>query len=289
MKPPLRCVLFVPGNRPERFSKAMASGADAVAIDLEDAVALASKGAARAAAMAALCGPRAGSARLGLRINPLVTETGRADLAELAISEFAPDFLMLPKFERADELQVVREMLGARACALIPLVETARGLLDLDRALAASPPVSAVMLGGYDLAVDLGARFAFEPLLYARQHLRMVTAAYGIDVIDVPYVDIADLAGLAAETTRVIGLGYTGKAAIHPAQVAPIQDAFLPDAAQFAAAERVLAAAQCAGGEAVQVDGRLIDLPVVLAARRLVALAQFGLRPDANVANDHPA
>lgn len=280
---PLRCVLFVPGNRPERFAKALLTGADAVAIDLEDAVAVSSKSAARSAAIRALAAPRPGQTRLGLRINPLGEGLGRDDLAELAASGMRPDFVMLPKFESAADLARARQALGPEV-ALIPLVESARGLLDLDGALKSAPPVAAVMLGGYDLAVDLGARFAFEPLLYARAHLRAVSAAHGVAAIDVPFIDIADGAGLAAETARVIALGFDAKAAIHPSQVAPIQDAFLPDAAQVAAAERVLAAAEAAGNAAVQLDGRLIDRPVVEAARRVMALARLGVRRESAAA-----
>lgn len=271
----VRCLLFVPGNRPDRFEKAAASGVDRVCIDLEDAVALASKAEARHTAIEALADQPDRHA-YGLRINAPDTDLGRADLEALAASQARPRFLMLPKFETRKQIDVVAQTLGERCPPLIVLVETVRGLLDLDFELETSAPLVAVMFGGYDYSVDAGCEFAWEPLLYARSHLITVARAHGLDSIDVPFIDIRDQRQLIDETRASRALGFTAKAAIHPAQVAPIQDQFVPSDSEIARAKAVIAAAEASGGEAVQVDGRLVDAPVIAAARRILALLASG-------------
>lgn len=267
---PMRCLLFVPGNRPERFEKAAASGVDRVCIDLEDAVAVSSKQQAREMAIDALA-DQPGGHPFGLRINPPGTELGQADLEALATSRAQPRFLIVPKFETRKQTDLIREILGRDCPDLIVLIESARGLLDLDFELDDSGPVRAVMFGGYDYSVDAGCEFSWEPLLYARSHLITVARAHELDSIDVPFIDIKDEAGLVGETRAGRALGFTAKAAIHPAQVSPIQDQFVPTESEIARAKAVIAAAEASGGEAVQVDGRLVDAPVIAAARRILA------------------
>ncbi len=270
---PCRCILFVPGNRPERFDKALSSGADRICIDLEDAVAPGSKVEARGHALDAL--ERLDLSRVGIRINPPETDDGRADLAALGQSVNRPDFLMLPKFEAQAHAETTADAIGAGCPDLIVLVESARGLLELDLELDVDAPVRAVMFGGYDYSVDTGAAFAWESLLYARSHLVTVARAHALEVIDVPFVDIRDQQGLAEETRKVRDLGFHAKTAIHPNQVDVIQQAFQPSKAMIENARRVIEAANSSGGEAVQLDGRLIDAPVIEQARRTLALARL--------------
>lgn len=271
----MRCLLFVPGNRPERFAKAIASGADSVCIDLEDAVAVTSKSEARDAALEALAALPTGHA-VGLRINPPDSEFGQADLTGLAASQARPRFLMVPKFESHTQTRRVMDVLGKSCPELILLIETARGLLDLDVELDDEAPISGLMFGGFDYSVDVGCAFAWEPLLYARSRLITVARARGLAPIDVPFIDIVDAEGLAQETLACRALGFSAKAAIHPAQVRPIQSAFLPTDQEIERARAVLCAAEASGGEAVQVDGRLVDAPVIHAARRILTLASLG-------------
>uniref|UniRef100_UPI0022EB5299 HpcH/HpaI aldolase/citrate lyase family protein n=1 Tax=Falsiroseomonas oryzae TaxID=2766473 RepID=UPI0022EB5299 len=159
-----RSILFVPGHRPDRFAKALAVGADAVVIDLEDAVPPGEKAAARQAVLARPAAP-AGVA-FGVRINPVPTPEGIADLAALLAAEAAPDFLMLPKTEAAEELRIVHRAFArhARPPQLLALVESAEGLARAG-AIAAEPGCVALAFGGVDLAADLGCAFAWEPLL----------------------------------------------------------------------------------------------------------------------------
>ncbi|MDP3861033.1 MAG: aldolase/citrate lyase family protein, partial [Phaeovulum sp.] len=132
----------------------------------------------------------------------------------------------------------------------------------------------ALGFGGADLAADLGAAFEWEPLFAARGALVIAAAAVGIGLFDVPHLDLADAAALRAEALRVRAMGFTGKLAIHPAQVAPILDAFQPSETEITRARRVLAALDAARGGAAQLDGKMIDLPVANAARRILARAE---------------
>jgi citrate lyase subunit beta/citryl-CoA lyase/(S)-citramalyl-CoA lyase len=277
---PRRCVLFVPGSRPERHAKALASGADQVAIDLEDAVGPGDKDIARDAALAFLAAlpPDAPGGECGLRINPPSTADGARDLQALAESSAEPAFVMVPKAESVADVEVVDAALGERRTRIVPLVESPRGLLAAKAIATASARVSALMFGGYDYAVALRGRPGWESFLAPRSQLGIVAAATGIGFIDVPFLGIDDAEGLAGETDRVIALGATAKAAIHPAQVATIQARFLPTAAELAWARRVLAAIEGRAGEAVAVDGKLVDRPIELAARRALALGALGVR-----------
>ena len=273
MSPPdialARSILFVPGHRPDRFAKALATGADAVVIDLEDAVPPGEKAAARAAVLARPAAP-AGVA-LGIRINPLPTPDGIADLAAL-IGAAAPDFLMLPKVEAPEELRIVVRAFGRHAHApqLLALVESAEGLARAG-AVAAEPGCAALGFGGVDLAADLGCQVAWEPLLPHRAALVAAAARAGRGVVDVPFLALDDEAGLAEETRRVQALGFTAKLAIHPRQVATIQSVLTPPPEQVAWARRILEAMEQAAGGVCVVDGKMVDAPVARAARRVLA------------------
>lgn len=267
-----RSILFVPGHRPDRFAKALATGADAVVIDLEDAVPPAEKPAARAAALARPAAPE--GIALGIRMNPLPTADGIADLAAL-LGATAPDFLMLPKVEAPEELRiVVRAFAGhPRAPQLVALIESAEGLAHA-AAIAAEPGCAALGFGGVDLAADLGCQVAWEPLLPHRGALVAAAARSGRGLVDVPFLALDDEAGLAEETRRVAALGFTAKLAIHPRQVATIQSVLTPTPDQADWARRILAALDQAAGGVCVVDGKMVDIPVARAARRVLARAR---------------
>jgi citrate lyase beta subunit len=269
-----RSLLFVPGDRPERFSKALASGADAVIMDLEDAVAPEAKGAARAAVLARLTAPEAPpGVALGLRMNPLPSPEGIADLAAL-IGGARPDFLVLPKVEAAEELSVVRRALSRAGgkLPLVALIESAEGIARAD-AIAREEGCAALGFGGLDLAADLGCVPAWEPLLAHRAALVVAAARSGRALFDVPFADFGDAAGLEAETRRAQALGFTGKLAIHPRQVATITQVFTPTAAEAERARRIVAAFEAASGGVCVVDGKMVDQPVYRSAVRLLARA----------------
>lgn len=275
-----RAFLFTPGNRPERFAKAAATGADALILDLEDAVAEQAKDAARAILIDHFRGDfRAGLGPRqlkGLRVNNLHTGAGLRDLEALASSGVVPDFVMIPKVESALEIRLyARHLEGAQAAiGLVCLIESARGLEAAMEIAHADPRLRVLVLGGVDLAADLRAELAWEPLLYARSRLVQAAASAGIGLVDLPHLAFDDAADLAAVCRRVKALGFTGKLAIHPRQVPPILEAFTPTAAEVERAARMVAALEQAGGNAVEFEGKMLEIPIVKAARRVLALAQ---------------
>ncbi len=275
---PRRCLMFVPGSRPERYAKAIATGADQVCIDLEDAVAPGDKETARASLFAFLAELPETRSEIGLRINPLSSELGQTDLKALAASGLAPAFVMLPKVETVAELQQADAALAGINTAFIAQIETPKGLLDARALATAIPRLQALMFGGFDYIVALRGRAGWESFFHPRVQLATIAAEAGVGCMDVPYLDIKDEAGLVAETDRVINLGFTAKAAIHPAQVDPIQNAYLPTAAEYDRAQRVVAALAASGGEAIQLDGKLVDRPIEIAAERAIALGALGVR-----------
>ncbi|MFO0043741.1 MAG: HpcH/HpaI aldolase/citrate lyase family protein [Pseudomonadota bacterium] len=187
---PRRCLLFVPGSRPERFAKALAADADQTCIDLEDAVGPADKDSAREYVVAFVAANPARRGELGFRINGTTTPAGARDLALLRESRIEPDFVMLPKVESADELVVVDQALGDRATRLIALIESPRGLLDARAIAGATPRVSALMFGGFDFAVALRGRPGWDAFLAPRTGLALVAAEREIGFIDVPCLDL---------------------------------------------------------------------------------------------------
>jgi (S)-citramalyl-CoA lyase len=259
-----RSLLFVPGDRPERFAKAVASGADIVCIDLEDALAPAAREAARVQVVAFLATQAPGH-HVGVRINSLDTADGARDLA--ALKHSAPAWVMLAKTERAAQLEVLAAHLPD--VPQMALIESATAMLAAGSIAQAQSPLAALMLGGADLAADLGCEFAWEPLLHARSALVMAAASRHLAAIDVPCLDVHDNAGTQAETARVAALGFTGKAAIHPAQIVAIHAGMAPGASAVARARRIVEAAQ-ANEAALLLDGCLVDRPLLLSAQRVL-------------------
>ena len=272
-----RGLLFVPAVRPDRFPKALATGADAVCIDLEDGVAPGAKETAREQALALLAGRGPSAAEVSLRINDAKTALGRTDLAALVESDARPDALMLPKVAGADEIRAVDAALarGGGALPLIVQIETAAGLLAAAEIAAASPHVSAVFFGAIDLSADLGCAVEWEALLYARSRVVLAAGAAGVAALDSPFMDVPALDALAEETGRVRRLGFSGKAAIHPTQVPVIQKAFAPSAAETAWARKIVAEYERQQGGVLLVEGQLIELPVVRSARRTLRIAEL--------------
>jgi len=271
----VRSWLFCPGSKPERFAKAASSGADAIIVDLEDAVAPTHKADARRHAVAWLATPPTPPIVRCLRPNALRTPDGLRDVLALVDAGVGPDHLVVPKTESPSELAMLDAVLAGPLATIrfLPLVETARGLGAVD-AIAAHPRVAGVVLGGADLAADLGAELGWEPLLLARARLVQAAATAGVAAIDVPHLALGDVDGTRVEADRVRRLGFTGKLAIHPEQVAPIHDAFTPAAADVERARRVLAAVAAAAGGVAVVDGKMVDAPVVRGAERVLALAR---------------
>lgn len=261
----MNCLLFVPGARPDRFAKALVAGADAICIDLEDAVAAPDKLAARDAALGWLAANDAAPA--WLRINALSTHDGLADLLALVGREVRPHALLLPKVESARDIAIVRELVPEMP--LVPLVESAAGLRAVTE-IARAPGVVAAMFGGGDLSAELGVELAWEPLRTHRDLFLLGCAGAGVSTIDVPFVHLEDPDGLARESASARAAGFSAKAAIHPAQVEPIRRAFAPSEAERRAAAEALAAFEAGGGRAVRHKGRMLEAPLVRRLREVV-------------------
>ena len=268
-----RSYLFVPGNRPERFDKAQASGADAVVLDLEDAVAPDDKAGARDAVARYLAtAGEALRARLVLRINDTATPWFDADIAMLASARARS--VMLPK---AEDLHTVARLRGeCPGIDVLALIESARGVLQAE-ALAAAEGVSRLVFGTLDFALDLdllddpavgplGLDAAASRLAWASRAAALPPPVAGVTP------DIDDPTRLQADFARARAHGFGAKLCIHPKQVAWVHQALAPSAAELDWAQRVMAAAAQSSG-AVRVDDRMVDKPVVERARRLLARA----------------
>ena len=259
--------IFVPGSRPDRFAKARASGAGLTVIDLEDAVAAPDKDSARAAALAQVASGEAGWA---IRCNAIATAAGIADLAAFAAAEVLPPLLLVPMVESPVELEIIAKVLGDGCPELIPLIETPKGLRQALE-IASAPRVAAMMFGGADFSGELGVALAWEPLLAARSALLLACAEAKVPSIDVPYINLDDLAGLEEECARARALGFAAKAAIHPAQVAAIEAAFTPTAAEVAEAEEALAAYIAGGERAIRFKGKMLEAPMIKRYRAVLS------------------
>lgn len=259
-------MLFVPGSKPDRFAKALASNADMVCIDLEDAVPADGKAAARAAAIAAI------APRVAIRINAVATRAGLADLLALADAPALPELIFVPMVELPEEIRIARAVLGETA-RFVPLIETPSGLA-VAAAIAAAPGVAAMMFGGGDFSACLGVALAWEPLLVARSQFILACATAGVPAIDVPFIAMDDDAGLAVESRQARMLGFQAKAAIHPAQLGAIHAAMRPSQAEVAEAREALAAYAEAQGGAVRFKGRMLEAPMVKRYAAIIAMAR---------------
>lgn len=275
----LRSLLFVPGDRAERMEKALACGADALILDLEDAVAAAAKAAARAAVAAFLARPR-GAVRLLVRINPLGGGLAADDLA--AVLPGRPDGIVLPKAEGAGSVAALGALLGDAPPPVLPIAtETPAALFALGSYAAVADRLGGLTWGAEDLPAAIGAATAREadgrytpPYELARALTLFAAHAAGVPAIETVYPDFRDDAGLTRYAARAARDGFTGMMAIHPRQVPVINAAFTPAAKAVAQARRIVAAfAANPGAGALSLDGRMIDAPHLKQARRLLAAA----------------
>ena len=256
-----RSYLFVPGNRPERFDKALASGADAVIVDLEDAVPPDQKDAARRHLSAWLSVARP----VVVRINAADTPWHRDDLA--VCRQAGVSAVMVAKAERADRLAAPE----LDDLPLLPLIESAAGFDQL-RAIAAVRGVQRLAFGAIDFQLDMHMRAEFDELIYFRSQLVLASRLAGLaPPIDSPSVAIDDSAEVERDAQRARRLGFGAKLCIHPRQLAAVNRSFSASEAERAWARRVLATAASSGGAAVALDGQMIDKPVILRAQAILA------------------
>ncbi len=274
---PRRSFIFSPGLRPEMFPKALASGTDIVCVELEDGIAPKDKDEARRKALALFAETQAddGVERI-VRINCLRDPFGLADVTAILETDTPPPALMLPKVKTPDEIVWLDDLLTDRghACRLHVIIETNAGLEAVYDIARASSRIDALFFGGVDMAAELRCRNAYEPLLYARSRLAHAAAANGLDVIDVPYLDLDDPDGMRHEAELVRDLGFSGKGSIHPRQIPILNQVFTPSKEEIAHARRILTEFEAADTGLVVIDGKLIEKPVLRDMQRILAIAE---------------
>jgi citrate lyase subunit beta/citryl-CoA lyase len=286
---PLRTVLFVPGDRPDRIPKAYASGADAIAVDLEDAVAASAKARARESAARAIAALDLSDTTICVRVNALSTGLAEDDLRALVPVLGAVDLVVLPM---TSDRAAVTELAGLLAdaetraelppgrVAIMPLIETAAGVLAAKQIAAADDRVHTLAFGPADLSRELGVTPTADgtELFHARSQVVLAAAAAGrVPPIDGPHLDLADPDGLARSAAQARRLGFGGKQVIHPAQLAAVRRAFAPSPAELAWARDVDQAFREAERQGVGsirlADGSFVDYPIAHRARAILAAA----------------
>lgn len=275
-----RSILFTPALLVERFTRGQQSGADMCLVDLEDSVASAYKDAARRQAEEFFSAPRTAPGRRAIRINALTRHEGLRDL--LAIRDYStkPDVVMVPKVESPRELEIVVQALGPE-CAhvdLLALVETARGVENVNAIASGSPQLKGLVFGSADFSFSIGAALTWEPMSYARAKLVTAARAANLHVIDSPFFDVSDLEGLRQESGLARTMGFNGKVVIHPGQIEIINRAFSPDERTLQKARKIITESQAKDFNIAVVDGTMMGAPFVEAARRM--LEEFGPGED---------
>jgi len=281
-----RALLYVPGNDLHKIEKAASLQVDCICLDLEDAVAAGQKTAARASVASALQSVNFGSAEVLVRINsPVQAELAGEDLA--AVMAAKPAGIILPKVESSDSLRWADDHLSRLeqssgsdqgSTGLFAMIETARGVINLEAIAPASPRLRALIFGGEDFLTDIGARRTPDRMevFHARSQVILVAAAHDLQAVDMIYVDFHDQQGLLREALQGAQMGFSGKQVIHPAQVKVVQTAFTPTDEEIAWAEEIIAAFdahQRQGRGVFAVNGRLVELPHIKFAHSILARA----------------
>ena len=281
-----RSMLFLPGNTPNIIVNGEALGADALILDLEDAVAPGEKDAARCLVRNAIGRMGFGRCEVIVRINAIDTPYWKEDLD--AILPVRPNIIMPPKASSAGDVRAVdqyiseleqRHGMEPGGVKLMPLIETALGVENAFEIARASARVAAIFLGGEDLTADLHCKRTKvgTEIQYARTRLVCAARAAGVEVYDTPFTDVNDDEGIRADAQFAKSLGFTGKAAISPRHVQPINEVFSPSPEEIDYAYQVVAAirdAEAKGKGAVSLRGKMIDAPIVARARQTIAAAE---------------
>ncbi|MEM9520206.1 MAG: CoA ester lyase [Actinomycetota bacterium] len=278
---PRRTFIFAPGLNPAMFPKAVASGTDIVCVELEDGVAPKDKQLARERAMALFVdaevqrqATEAGVERV-VRINSVREQFGLADVAAVLATDTPPPVLMMPKVRTPDEVVWLDDLLTERGhdTQLQVIIETNQALEAAYEIAHCSPRINAMFFGGVDMAAELRCENAWGPLLYARSRVVHAAAAAGLDVIDVPFLDLEDLDGMVVAAQQAKELGFSGKGAIHPKQIEALNAVFTPSEDEVARARHIITTFEEADTGLVVIDGKLIEKPVLRDMYRILAIA----------------
>ncbi|HVO76723.1 MAG TPA: citrate lyase acyl carrier protein [Candidatus Bathyarchaeia archaeon] len=280
-----RTRLYLPGNNPDLMLNAGLFGADEVILDLEDSVAPAEKDAARVLVRNTLMAVDFGGAETLVRINPLETEYGKADIEMIVPA--GPDMLIIPKCNEAKDVHDVEALVAAvekkhgfaHKILFMPLIETARGVLNAYEIARASDRVVAMCWGAEDLSADLGVERTKEgrESFVSRGLVILAAKAAGVQALDTVFSDVRDTAGLVESTKEAIALGFEGKGVIHPGQIEPIHKVFAPTPERIEYAQKVVAAiekARAKGSGVAALGSKMIDAPIEARAKKILKLAE---------------
>lgn len=273
---PRRSFIFTPGLKPEMYPKALACGADIVCVELEDGIAAHDKATARERALKLFDQPQAddGVERI-VRINSIRESFGIADVNAVLESQTPPPALMMPKVKTPDEVVLLDNLLSERGheTRLHIIIETNAGLEAAFDIAHASKRIDGMFFGGVDMAAELRCDNAWEPLLYARSRVVHAAASAGLDVVDVPFLDLDDPKGMVVAAQQAKTLGFSGKGAIHPKQIAAINEVFTPSSDEITKARHIIKTFEEANTGLVVINGKLIEKPVLRDMQRIVAIA----------------
>ena len=271
-----RSFIFTPGLKPEMFPKAISSGADMVCIELEDGIAIKDKDEARKNTFKALETLEVKSGvELVVRVNCQRTKFGLMDLEAVVSSKTNVKAIMLPKVKTPDEITFIDDMLTD--CGLNTdlhvIMETNEALESIYDIAHASKRIVALYFGGVDMAAELRVPNEYKNLIYARSRLVHAGASVGVDVIDVPYLDLEDMDGMKKEAELVRDLGFTGKGSIHPKQINMLNEIFTPSKEEIIKAKRIVDQFNESDTGLVVIDGKLIEKPVLREMQRKILIA----------------
>ena len=271
-----RSFIFTPGLNPEMFPKALASGADMVCIELEDGIAIKDKDEARKNTINALKNLKINNdVELVVRVNCQRTKPGLLDLEAFISSKLNVKALMLPKVKTPDEITFIDDLLTDcnMDTDLHVIMETNEALENIYDIAHASKRIVALYFGGVDMAAELRVPNSYENLIYARSKLVHAGASVGIDVIDVPYLDLEDMDGMKKEAELVRNLGFTGKGSIHPKQINILNEVFTPSKEEIIKAKRIIDQFTASDTGLVVIDGKLIEKSVLREMKRRILVA----------------
>ena len=271
-----RSFIFTPGLNPEMFPKALASGADMVCIELEDGIAIKDKDEARKNTINALKNLKINNdVELVVRVNCQRTKPGLLDLEAFISSKLNVKALMLPKVKTPDEITFIDDLLTDcnMDTDLHVIMETNEALENIYDIAHASKRIVALYFGGVDMAAELRVPNSYENPIYARSKLVHAGASVGIDVIDVPYLDLEDMDGMKKEAELVRNLGFTGKGSIHPKQINILNEVFTPSKEEIIKAKRIIDQFNASDTGLVVIDGKLIEKPVLREMKRRILVA----------------
>ena len=271
-----RSFIFTPGLNPEMFPKALASGADMVCIELEDGIAIKDKDEARKNTINALKNLKINNdVELVVRVNCQRTKPGLLDLEAFISSKLNVKALMLPKVKTPDEITFIDDLLTDcnMDTDLHVIMETNEALENIYDIAHASKRIVALYFGGVDMAAELRVPNSYENLIYARSKLVHAGDSVGVDVIDVPYLDLEDMDGMKNEAELVRNLGFTGKGSIHPKQINILNEVFTPSKEEIIKAKRIIDQFNASDTGLVVIDGKLIEKPVLREMKRRILVA----------------